>query len=314
MLKLRLRQTRRAILLRITIVGLLLFPMWLFVLAWSFFKTLQWRNVRICREFIKRHHLAFEDIDASTLAVQQISGGLNNLNAIWSLRDLEGKPVRYCVKVFLPLGSLWAKVNALASPFPYVHDGKITERFTVDLISRAQLAERGLYVPRLIAFGARENLMVTEYLDGVVVDDVLKRIEEKGSFSDEDRTVIRECGKGLAQIHREGFSLIDTQPVNCIWVPSRGQVYFIDMEFCTRADYRVWDAAFFLISVVIRLPEPCVQEARTIFIEGYRSVRNIDSHDLDRLDHKLKQYIPVFLTILDMRQFSPGGLWREMLK
>jgi tRNA A-37 threonylcarbamoyl transferase component Bud32 len=311
-LVLRIKQTRRLVLLRLIGVGILLFPLWIFVLIWSLFCAYRWRNLSVCRKFIKRHHLAFEDLDPSTLRVQQISGGLNNLNEIWRIRSTTGQDMEYCVKVFLPLGSLWAKVNAMASAFPYVHAGSIQERFTVDLMSRAQLAEKGIFVPQLVAFGAQESVMVTEHLKGLVVDDVLKAIEVKGVLSDDDLTVIRECGRGLGRIHAEGFSLIDTQPVNCIWVPEDKQVCFLDMEFCTRADYRVWDAAFFLMSVIIRLPENLVTAARNAFIEGYQSERPIDWHTIDRLDRQLKQYIPVFLTILDIRQFSPGGLFREL--
>ncbi|MFA7000524.1 MAG: hypothetical protein WC352_00055 [Candidatus Omnitrophota bacterium] len=313
-LALRIRQTRRRILARIVCVGILLFPIWVVVLAWSLIKTYRWRSLGLCRRFIKRHHLAFEGLDPATLSVRQISGGLNNLNEIWRMRDAAGREVEFYAKVFLPLGSLWAQVNAMASPFPFVHDGKMEERFTVDLMSRAQLAEKGIAVPRLVAFGAREKVMVTEHLKGLVVDDVLKDAAQRGVLSEEEAVMIRECGRGLGKIHAGGFSLIDAQPVNCIWIPARREICFLDMEFCTRADYRVWDAAFFLISVIIRLPAQCVTAARAHFVEGYQSTRPIDWSQIDRLDHRLREYIPIFLTILDIRQFTAGGFFRELMR
>jgi tRNA A-37 threonylcarbamoyl transferase component Bud32 len=310
----RIKQTRRRILLRVSLVGFVLFPVWIFVVAWSFLKTYFWRSGWVCRKFIRRRLLAFEDVDASSLTVRQISGGLNNLNEVWRLRKKNGQELEYCVKVFLPLGSLWARVNFMASPFPYVHDGRIQERFTVDLISRAQLGERGIFVPKLIAFGAHEKVMVTEHIRGIVVDDVLKAIEQRQVLTAEDAEVIGECGRVLAHIHTEGFSLIDTQPVNCIWVPETRRVYFIDLEFCVRSDYRVWDVAFFLISVLIRLPERVAPEAKEIFLKGYQRVRPIDLAKIEKLDRQLREYIPIFLTILDIRQFTPGALLRELMR
>jgi tRNA A-37 threonylcarbamoyl transferase component Bud32 len=310
----RVRQTHRLVLLRIIAVGILLFPLWILALAGSMIKVMRWRSVSGCRRFIKKKSLAFQNVDPSTLQVEEISGGLNNLSERWKLKTHSGSEVEYCVKVFLPLGSLWAKVNAMASPFPYVRANRLEERFMVDVIGRAELASRNMPVPKLIDFDVVEKIMVTEHLQGRVVDDVLRDIRARGYLESEDVRMIAECGRGLARIHAEGFSLIDTQPVNCIWIPLQNRIYFLDLEFCTRGDFCLWDVAFFQTSLLIRLSEDLAEEAKKIFIGSYLSERRVELPELEKLEKKLHRYTPVFLTILDLRQFTPGELLNELLR
>ncbi len=309
----RVGKTHPWVALRIVVVFLLLLPLWLLVLMGSLIKSFKWRSQKTCLEFIRGHVLAFPEADLETLEISRLSGGLSNLNLIWKLKNSSGETLEFFVKVFLPLGSLWAAVNSLASPFPQVRAQRIHERFAVDMVSRTQLAERGIAVPKLVAFDPVEKVMVTECLHGIVVDEILRRIEEKGNFSDEDREIISQCAAGLGKVHAEGFSLIDTQPVNCIWVPSVRKVYFIDLEFCTRSDKRVWDLCFFLVFLTARLSENHAREARRIFLEHYQKQRKIDLADLRKTTEELEKYVPVFQTILDMRQFSPQELLNEFL-
>ena len=234
--------------------------------------------------------------------------------SLWKLKTRSGHDVEYCVKVFLPLGSLWAKVNAMASPFPYVRANRLEERFMVDIIGRAELAARNMPVPKLVDFDVIERIMITEHLPGRVVDDVLKDIQTRGYLDSDDVRMIAECGKGLARIHAEGFSLIDTQPVNCIWLPLRNQVYFLDLEFCTRRNYQIWDIAFFQTSLLIRLSGELAGQAKSIFLENYQNERRVNLPEIEKMEKKLERYTPVFLTILDLRQFTPEELLSELLR
>ncbi len=296
------------------ILAITVFLPWLvfsMMLTWA--KMLKWRKVKTCKEFLKRHSLAFEGLDPATLEVESKSGGLSNANQIWRLKNQKGEIVQFFVKVFVAAGSFWAHHLSIVSPFPRIYGGQTHERFTVDMVSRVQLAEEHIPVPKLVAFDPVEKVMVIEFLSGESVDDVLKGIAERGRLEGHDGEVIRQCGSGLAKVHRAGFSLIDTQPVNCIWKESEKKVYFTDLEFCTREDKRIWDVGFFLCFLALRLPEEAKREAREIFISGYQSERELNLVGVSETGRQLKEYLPVFQTILDLRQFTPEELFEELV-
>ena len=291
----------------------ILFPWMAGSIIMSLFKVGHWRKIATCQAFLKRHALAFDGVDPGTLTVESVSGGLSNSNQIWRCRRTTGEEVRYFVKIFLDAGSFWAKHLSFVSPFPSVYGGETHERFTVDMVSRVQLDKIGVPVPRLIAYDAVEKVMVTEHIEGETVDSILERIGERQMLGPGDEAVIRQCAIGLARIHRAGFSLIDTQPVNCIWVPVEQKVYFTDLEFCGRQDKRVWDIGFFLCFIAVRLSGAVRQEVRNIFLESYQKERQIDLAKVAETGRELQEYMPVFQAILDIRSFTPEELFEGLI-
>jgi len=291
----------------------ILFPWLVSSLIVSLFKVGRWRKIATCQAFLKRHALAFDGVDPKTLTVESVSGGVSNSNQIWSCRKAAGEEVRYFVKIFLDAGSFWAKHLSFVSPFPAIYGGKTHERFTVDMVSRVQLDEIGVPVPRLIAYDAVEKVMVTEHIVGETVDSILERIGETQTLGPGDEAVIRQSAIGLARIHRSGFSLIDTQPVNCIWVPVEQKVYFTDLEFCGRQDKRVWDVGFFLCFIAIRLSGAVRQEVRNIFLESYQKERQVDLAQVTETGRELQEYMPIFQAVLDIRRFTPEELFEGLI-
>jgi len=181
------------------------------------------------------------------------------------------------------------------------------------MVSRVQLTELGVPVPRLIAYDAVEKVMVTEHIEGETVDALLERIGERGTMGPGDEAVIRQSAIGLARIHRAGYSLIDTQPVNCIWVPAEQKVYFTDLEFCGRQDKRVWDIGFFLCFIAVRLSGTVRHEARNLFFDSYRNEHKIDLAKVSETGAQLQEYMPVFQAILDIRRFTPEELFEGLI-
>lgn len=288
-------------------------PALMFHLAASWIKMRRWRKIGTCLKFIKRNNLAFENIDVTTLSVESVSGGVSNANQIWKFRNRFGGETAYFVKVFTPIGSFWAKHLPLVTPFPFIYGRHTHQRFTVDMLSRVQLADQGVPVPRLIAYDTVQGIMVAEYLKGETVDEILTRIADLGRIDENEREVIRRCGFGLGKVHRAGFSLIDTQPVNCIWIESEKKVYFTDLEFCTREDKRGWDVGYFLCFLALRLPEDLKREVSEIFLENYQKERPLNLEDVQKTIVQLKEFLPVFQAVLDIRQFTPEELFREFV-
>ena len=209
-----MQKIRPRVAFRILTGIVILFPWMISSLVVSLFRISHWRKIKTCQSFLKHHALAFDGVDPTTLTVESVSGGVSNSNQIWHCRKASGEEVRYFVKIFLDAGSFWAKHLTFVSPFPAIYGGKTHERFTVDMVSRVQLTELGVPVPRLISYDAVEKVMVTEHIEGENVDSILERIGESQALGPGDEAVIRQSAIGLAKIHRAGFSLIDTQPVN----------------------------------------------------------------------------------------------------
>jgi len=296
------------------LAGIVIFFPWMATsILLSLSRTSHWRKLSTCKDFLKRHALAFDGIDPESLSVESVSGGLSNSNQIWHCRTASGEEVRFFVKIFLDAGSFWAKHLAFVSPFPAIYGGKTHERFTVDMVSRVQLSELGVPVPRLIAYDAVEKVMVTEHIVGENVDSILEKIGERQALGPGDEAVIRQSAIGLAKIHHAGYSLIDTQPVNCIWVPIEQKVYFTDLEFCGRQDKRVWDIGFFLCFIAVRLSGPVRHEVRALFLESYKKEHKIDLAQLAEAGLQLQEYMPVFQAILDIRRFTPEELFEGLL-
>jgi len=308
-----LLSTRPRVVFKILAGTVILFPWLVSSLLMSFFRAFHWRKISTCRDFLKRHALAFDGVDLSSLTVESASGGVSNSNQIWHCRKTSGEEVRYFVKIFLAAGSFWAKHLAFVSPFPAIYGGKTHERFTVDMVSRVQLTELGVSVPRLIAYDAVEKVMVTEHIVGKTVDEILERIGERQALGPGDEAVVRQCAIGLAKIHRAGFSLIDTQPINCIWVAVEQKVYFTDLEFCGRQDKRVWDIGFFLCFLAVRLSDAVRQEVRNIFLESYQKERQIDLAQVAETGRQLQEYMPIFQAVLDIRSFTPEELFEGLV-
>ncbi len=306
-------RTRPRIVFKIALGIVILFPWLAGSLILSFFRVLHWRKIATCRNFLKRHALAFDGVDPLSLTVESASGGVSNSNQTWRCRKTTGEEVRYFVKIFLSAGSFWAKHLAFVSPFPAIYGGKTHERFTVDMVSRVQLTELGVPVPRLIAYDAVEKVMVTEHIEGETVDSILERIGERQALGPGDEAVIRQSAIGLARIHRAGFSLIDTQPVNCIWVPVEQKVYFTDLEFCCRQDERMWDIGFFLCFIAVRLSGTVRQEVRNVFLESYQKERQVDLAQVTETGRELQEYMPVFQAVLDIRRFTPEELFEGLI-
>ncbi len=279
----------------------------------SLSRTIRWRKLETCKKFLLHHSLAFENVLPDSLTVRSVSGGLSNSNQIWYCKKKSGEDVTYFVKIFLSAGSFWAKRLSFVSPFPAIYAGKTHERFTTDMVSRVQLSEYGVSVPRLVAYDAVEKVMVAEHISGRNVDAILQRIGRRGKFLNDEKEVIRQSAIGLARAHRAGFSLIDTQPINCIWVSGEKKVYFTDLEFCTREDTRLWDIGFFLCFIAVRLTSSIRQTARDIFLENYKKEQPLDSAALDRTAETLQSYMPVFQAILDIRQFTPEELFEGLI-
>lgn len=313
-----IKRTNPWMVLRFIVITTLCFPVWIWVVLLSYLHSLKWRRPQMGRRFMLRHALAFSSLgwNAQDLPLPQVtvlSGGISNLGLLWEISDREGNPQRYFVKVFLPLGTFWAWICPIVSPFPDVYASRAHERLSMDVVLRTHMAEKGADVARLVAFDPVEKVMVTEYLEGRMVDQLMGEMESRGELNDTDREIIRQCGLGLARAHLAGVCLVDAQPANCLWDPEKQKVYFVDLEFSSRSDHRVWDVGFFLCYIKARMPGQLGRQVRKLLVESYESQHVLDWAGVTETNKQLREYVPVFQAILALREFTAEELFQEFL-
>ena len=303
-----IRRTRPALLAKIVLTTVLLAPVWGVALFLSLGKAARWRQAALARAFVKKYPLAFREIDPATLKVVAVPGGVSNAGYIWKCRTRHGKEIAYFVKVFLPIGNLWAKLLPAIGPFPRIDSVRVADRLGADLFARARIEQAGVAVPECIAADHREGVVVNEFLKGRMVNDLLADIGRNGYLEGDDHYLLWQCGNALGRIHEAGISLIDAQPANCMWVPERRRVYFLDLEYSTRRDERNWDLTLFLAFLGAQLSGEMEAQVRELILQGYWNGRQ--PSDLPSTETlRLEEYRPVFQAILDLRRLTPQQMF-----
>ena len=149
----------------------------------------------------------------------------------------------------------------------------------------------GVRTPVIEAVVLDRRLLVTRFLDGITVADVIRdRIRGKG-----DASMISKAGVEIAKIHSAGATLGNIKPKNII--VSEKDLYFTDVEqFILNAGDPAWDVAQFISWGLKNTRNSNMAAAITKeFVEGYMSVG--DSSNISRLA-KSKRYIESFYPVL----------------
>jgi tRNA A-37 threonylcarbamoyl transferase component Bud32/predicted nucleotidyltransferase len=174
------------------------------------------------------------------------------------------------------------------------------KRFRVDPLFRLgweykairYIRSLGLHTPVIEAVVLDRKLLVTQFLEGMTLGDVIRDyIRGKG----DDANLVGEAGAQIARIHSTGSTLGNIKPKNII--VSGKHLYFTDVEqFIFQAGDPAWDIAQF-ISWGLKSTRNN-RMAATIakeFLEGYMSVG--DTSNIMRLA-KSNRYIESFYPVL----------------
>jgi tRNA A-37 threonylcarbamoyl transferase component Bud32/predicted nucleotidyltransferase len=150
----------------------------------------------------------------------------------------------------------------------------------------------GLRTPVIEAVVLDRRLLVTRFVDGITLADVIK---EDCMVGKDGTSLISKAGAEIAKIHTTGATFGNIKPKNII--VSEKDLYFTDVEqFIFNAGDPAWDVAQF-ISWGLKSTHNS-KMASTItkeFVEGYMSVG--DPSNISRLA-KSKRYIESFYPVL----------------
>ncbi|MEE9585964.1 MAG: lipopolysaccharide kinase InaA family protein [Nitrososphaerales archaeon] len=233
-----------------------------------------------------RDHLNLRQ-DAET--TKDNRGEIYSVSKIYSVSDKE-REVRFAVKKFADLKAVkWVVLNIWAL---------LSKRFDMGPISRLyreysalkRLRELGLNTPKVLAVALDQRILVTEYIDGADMGQILSKIlgGEKEMLKS-----VGLYGLELGKVHRSGYTLGDTKPSNAVF--SKGKIYLVDLEQAARNDDRGWDLAEFIYySSKLTLDGKAAVRLVGEFLGGY-----LKYGDKDSVKESLKlKYLAPFQPIL----------------
>lgn len=149
----------------------------------------------------------------------------------------------------------------------------------------------GLKTPTIEAVVLNKKLLVTQFIDGVTMADVIRDcMGGKGEAS-----LIRKAGAEIAKVHIAGATLGNIKPKHMI--VCENNLYFTNIEqFMLNAGDSAWDVAQFISwGLKNSRDSKTAAEITRDFVEGYMSVE--DSTSLLSLT-KSKQYLESFYPVL----------------
>ena len=180
--------------------------------------------------------------DGIDIKVREVGGVLNTVYLL-TLRE-NGRERKVVVKKFedwfgfkwFPL-ALWALGT---KTFAVLGRSRQEKEYAINQFLRSN----GFSVPQILHISYKERLIFEDYIEGVSLVGIIKKIiESKGATP--EIALVKEVGRKLAEAHKLNVSLGDCKPENVI-VSEDGTLYFVDLEQASRDGNYAWDIAEFL--------------------------------------------------------------------
>ncbi len=162
----------------------------------------------------------------------------------------------------------------------------------------------GLHTPMIEAVVLDRRLLVTRFVDGISLADVIRRGDctvgknGGGHGGGDDASLIYKAGAEIAKIHAAGATFGNIKPKNIIVSGEEDDdLYFTDVEqFIFNGGDPAWDVAQFITLALkstrnSRLASTITKE----FVEGYMSIG--DPSNISRLTKSSKRYIESFYPV-----------------
>jgi len=202
----------------------------------------------------------------------------------------DGRSERFVVKHFASVKAMkWAAMNVWAAG---------VKRFYVDpsiRLGREYTAMRyiktiGIDAPAILAVALDKRLLITKYIEGEMLSDIIDSILQNKSS---DTSAITHFGEALCKLHANGCTIGDTKASNMLL--SNGRIYFTDLEQFAFSDDKPWDVICFIYySVKFTSNEEGARKVVRAFLDGYMQDGNVSV-----IQKALsKKYVPTFYPAL----------------
>lgn len=197
-------------------------------------------------------------------------GDVNAATTLYTISE-NGRSERFVVKHFASVKAVkWVAANVWAAA---------VKRFHVDPSSRLSREYRairyirsiGFDAPEILAVASNKRLLITKYIEGKRLSDIIDSILLGKS---DDTDPITQFGKALCTLHAKGCTIVDTKPSNMLL--NNGKLYFTDLEQFTFGDDKSWDIIYFIYySVKFTSNAEGARKVVRAFLDGYMQDGNI---------------------------------------
>jgi tRNA A-37 threonylcarbamoyl transferase component Bud32 len=234
------------------------------------------------------------DSRISGLEIERVSKGISNL--VWKQTlSFDGtKKITLVGKKFLPFCSVITFISSYLGPWPKDVPLSTKNRFRREVYALGSLSRDRVDIPRMLFVDDRERLILMNYIPGTDLGDFLEQVETDKEVDSYSIDCFRNCGRGLAMLHRCGMSLISHNDRSRI-LTQDGRVYLVDFELSSSNHYRPWDLAIFIHWMRIKLgfaQEQKIESLKEAFISGYRELEPLNKGAVDRYLDSLQVYVP----------------------
>ncbi len=218
-------------------------------------------------------------------------GNMNSRTMLYVLRH-SGGDYKVVVKGLAKTKSMkWAALSLWTSPVKRFKVGPLF-RLATEYKGIRFLRSLGIATPKIEAIVLDEKLLVTSFIEGKTMADVIKNSRSGGGELD----LLRTAGSQIAKIHNAGASFGNIKPKNIIVNGTR--LFFTDTEqFLFSSKDQVWDLAQFICWDLKGTRN--IESARTVvtqFLQGYSENSN-EPENIAQLA-KSRRYIESFFPLL----------------
>jgi Kae1-associated kinase Bud32 len=182
-----------------------------------------------------------------------------------------GRTEKLVVKQFASVMALkWTALNVWAAG---------VKKFDADPLSRLHREYRamrylrniGVHTPDIIAFVPDKKLLVTRYIEGTKLSDIIDSVL---SGKSDDTSAITRWGQVLQRLHAKGHTVMDTKASNMLLCDDK--LYFTDLEQFAYDDDKAWDIACFVYySMKFTSNEEGARKIVRAFLDGYMQNGNV---------------------------------------
>lgn len=191
-------------------------------------------------------------------------GDIHATTTLYTLSE-NGKAENFVVKNFASIKALkWAAMNVWAVGIKKF-DFDPASRLRREYRAMRYLRGMGFNTPQIIAYVPDKKLLITRYIDGIRLSDIIESVLlDKSS----DTAVITEWGRLLERLHAKGHTMMDTKPSNMLLCDNK--LYLTDLEQFTFGDDKAWDIACFIYySMKFTSNEAGARKVARVFLDGY---------------------------------------------
>ena len=197
-------------------------------------------------------------------------GDMHAATVLYTISE-NGRTEKLVVKQFASVMALkWTALNVWAAG---------VKKFDADPLSRLRREYRairylrsiGLNAPDIIAFVPDKKLLVTRYIEGTKLSDI---IDSALLGKSDDTSAITRWGQVLQILHAKGQTVMDTKASNVLLCDDK--LYFTDLEQFTYDDDKAWDIACFIYySMKFTSNEEGARKVVRAFLDGYMQNGNL---------------------------------------